>query len=92
MTTEWRIHNAAFAKWRNSISVFGFAYRASDGFDKGSGHHTDLRKVWRADGQLVFQDRHGDIYIVISRVQSDFSDASDAYAEVLVMAGGADEN
>jgi hypothetical protein len=83
---EWCIHNAAFARWQNSIRVFGFAYRVSDGIDKGTGHHTELREAWHAGGRLAFQDRYGDIYTVISRVQSDFTDEPDAYDEVLAMA------
>jgi hypothetical protein len=90
--TEWCIHNAAFARWKGSIRVFGFAYRMIDGLDKGTGHHTELREAWRAEDRLMFQDKYGDIYTVISHVKSDFTDAPDAYEEVLAMAGVADEN
>jgi hypothetical protein len=92
MGVEWFIHNASFARWQNSIRVFGFAYRAVDGLDKGTGHHTELREAWRVDGRLMFQDKHGDTYTVISHTLSDFTDAPDAYQEVLAMAGGVDES
>ncbi|WP_145128158.1 hypothetical protein [Pseudomonas sp. URMO17WK12:I11] len=88
MTAEWCFHNAVFAHWNGGITVFGFAYKTADGIESGTGHHTKLREAWLKEDQLYFQGADGRTYQVLSRIEAEFSDAADAYNEVLRMAGG----
>ena len=87
MPEQWTFHDAVFAHWNGGITVFGFAYKTADGVESGTGHHTKLQEAWHEGAQLHFQDREGRTYQVISRVEADFTDATDAYADVLKMAG-----
>lgn len=89
MTEQWIFQNAVFAHWQGGITVFGFAYNGSTGIESGTGHHTKLREAWLDGERLYFQGTDGRAYWVLSRVEADFTDATDAYADVLKMAGGA---
>jgi len=88
MTAEWCFYNAVFAHWQGGITVFGFAYKTTDGIESGTGRHTKLRGAWLKEDQLYFQGADGRTYRVISRVEANFPDATDAYDDVLKMAGG----
>lgn len=80
--------NAVFAHWHGGITVFGFAYKADDGAESGTGHQTKLRECWLDGEHLYFQGADCRTYRVMSRVVADFSDATDAYDDVLRTAGG----
>ncbi|POA83702.1 hypothetical protein C1882_18315 [Pseudomonas sp. FW305-E2] len=84
----WCFQNAVFAHWNGGITVFGFAYQISAGIESGTGHHTKVHEAWLEATHLYFQGTDGHTYQVLSRVQADFSDATDAYDDVLRMAGG----
>lgn len=88
MPERWIFQNAVFAHWQGGITVFGFAYNGSIGIQSGTGHHTKLREAWHEGAYLYFQGNDGRTYQVVSRVEADFTDATDAYADVLRMAGG----
>lgn len=88
MPEQWIFHNAVFAHWEGGITVFGFAYKAADGIQSGTGHHTKLQDAWLDGERLYFQGTDGRTYLVLSRVKADFSDAADAYDDVLKMAEG----
>jgi len=84
----WIFHNAVFARWQGGITVFGFAYKADDGAESGTGHHTRVFDAWLDGDSLYFKGADGRTYQVLSRSAADFSDAADAYDEVLAMARG----
>lgn len=88
MLEQWTFHDAVFAHWRGGITVFGFAYKTDDGIKSGTGYHTRVEKAWQEEGTLYFQGTDGRAYLVISSKRADFSDATDAYDDVLAMAGG----
>ena len=88
MTEPWVFQNAVFAHWQGGITVFGFAYKAADSVESGTGHHTRLHDAWYEGAHLFFQGSDGRTYQVLSRVVADFPDATDAYDEVLAMARG----
>ena len=88
MHEQWTFHDAVFAHWRDGITVFGFAYKTVDGIQSGSGYHTKVDVAWIEEGRLHFRGIDGRAYRVISRKQADFSDAPDAYDDVLAMAEG----
>lgn len=88
MSDQWIFHDAVFAHWRGGITVFGFAYKTADGIESGSGYHTKVAGAWVDGGRLHFRGTDGRAYSVISWKRADFSDATDAYDEVLEMAGG----
>ncbi len=80
--------NAVFAHWHGGITVFGFAYKADDGIESGTGHHTKLHEAWFEGTYLHFHGADGRTYLVMSRAVADFSDSTDAYEDVLAMARG----
>ncbi|WP_158682555.1 hypothetical protein [Pseudomonas sp. XWY-1] len=88
VTEPWVFQNAVFAHWQGGITVFGFAYKAADGVGSGTGHHTRVMEAWLDGDFLYFQGADGRAYRVLSRVVADFSDATDAYDDVLAIAGG----
>lgn len=88
MSEEWTFHNAVFARLDGGITVFGFAYKTADGIESGTGHHTKVAESWLEGTTLYFQGTDGRTYQVLSRVQADFSDATDAYDDVVKMSGG----
>lgn len=88
MTELWVYQNAVFAHWQGGITVFGFAYKAADGVESGTGHHTRVFDAWLGEDSLYFKGADGRTYQVLSRSAADFSDAADAYDEVLAMARG----
>ena len=88
MPEQWIFQNVVFAHWQGGITVFGFAYKTADGIQSGSGHHTKLQDAWFVGEQLHFQGTDGRSYQVLSRVEANFPDATDAYDNVLKMAEG----
>lgn len=88
MTDLWIYQHAVFARWQGGITVFGFAYKAEDGVESGTGHHTRVREAWLEGTHLHFRGSDGRTYQVLSRAVADFSDATDGYEDVLVMARG----
>lgn len=88
MTDLWIYQHAVFARWQGGITVFGFAYKAEDGIESGTGHHTKLQEAWLEGTHLHFHGADGRTYRVMSRAVADFSDATDAYDEVLSMTRG----
>jgi len=88
MSEEWTFHDAVFAHWKGGITVFGFAYKTEGGIESGTGYHTKVDGAWTEEGRLHFRGVDGREYRVISWKRADFSDATDAYDEVLRMAGG----
>ncbi|WP_041166887.1 hypothetical protein [Pseudomonas putida] len=88
MPEHWTFHDAVFAHWRGGITVFGFAYKTADGIESGCGYHTKVDGAWLEGAMLYFLGTDGRIYRVISWRRADFSDAPDAYDEVMRMAGG----
>jgi hypothetical protein len=88
MPEQWAFHDAVFAHWRGGITVFGFAYKTADCIESGTGHHTKVAKSWLEGTTPHFEGTDGRCYRVISWKRADFSDAPDAYDDVLAMAGG----
>lgn len=88
MSEQWTFHNAVFAHWNGGITVFGFAYKTDDGTESGSGYHTKVESAWLEGAILYFLGTDGRSYRVISWKRADFSDATDAYDDVLAMAEG----
>ncbi len=89
MPEQWTFHDAVFAHWRGGVTVFGFAYKTADGIESGTGYHTRVESAWLDGVTLHFEGTDGRAYRVISSKRADFSDASDAYDDVLAMTGGA---
>lgn len=87
MSDQWTFHDAVFAHWRGGITVLGFAYKTADGVESGTGHHTKVDGAWMDGTTLHFQGTDDRTYRVISWKRAEFSDAADAYDEVLKMAG-----
>lgn len=92
MHEHWTFHDAVFAHWRGGITVLGFAYKTAGGIESGSGYHTRVDVAWIDGGRLYFRGTDGREYKVISWKRADFSDAPDAYDEVMGMAGGMRED
>ncbi|PHN57970.1 hypothetical protein [Pseudomonas viridiflava] len=88
MHEHWTFHDAVFAHWRGGIMVLGFAYKTADGIESGTGHHTRVANSWLERTTLHFEGTDGRCYRVISWKRADFSDALDAYDDVLAMARG----
>ncbi|WP_422416816.1 hypothetical protein [Pseudomonas sp. GZD-222] len=88
MSDQWTFHDAVFARWNGGITVFGFAYKTADGIESGTGHHTRVAKSWLEGTTLHFQGTDDRTYRVISWERAEFSDAADAYDDVVKMAGG----
>lgn len=88
MFDQWAFRDAVFAHWKGGITVFGFAYKTADGIESGSGYHTKVDEAWIEEGRLHFRGTDGRNYKVIYWKRADFSDAPDAYDDVLAMAEG----
>ncbi|WP_054889982.1 hypothetical protein [Pseudomonas sp. NBRC 111129] len=88
MSEQWTYHDAVFAHWRGGITVFGFAYKTVDDIETGTGYHTKVESAWLEGAILYFLGADGRSYRVISWKRADFSDAPDAYDDVLAMAEG----
>ena len=92
MAERWTFHDAVFAHWKGGITVFGFAYKTADGIENGTGHHTRIKSAWLDGITLHFESEDGRNYCVSSWKRAEFSDAPDAYDEVLKMARGNHES